>query len=309
MDTRKIELLVELWFMSNMHNAEDFDEAKRESERDNAWNLSSESQALMAHIDRLRVHSHIVSRYHLSVDIVHLILAEFDDTHELHRDATDILYLLDLLRANTDDGPKAYWNIGRYFFNKIDSFLSVVVSKPQISAMYTQCCPLFLVENKPTALVPPKLPTGILTMSSVKSRPRSSRAINANSFQSIQSQLMFGGHTSPEVLRQRHYKRDLLDRVAEKCSDMCTCDCCDGCTECVHNMDRFYFKLALLIVLSLICCSSFTIGYYRYHGLEQANDAMFLSLEAIGDRAKDHMSGEVEAVIMFNFNTERQHVG
>ena len=67
MDVLQIELLVEVWFIDNDIEERAFDDAKLEAERGGISHIRAEAERLMEYIDRQRIHSHIASRYQLSM--------------------------------------------------------------------------------------------------------------------------------------------------------------------------------------------------------------------------------------------------
>lgn len=93
---------------------------RRSQQGDTRWHVRKEAEYLMEFIDRLRIQSHIVSRYQLSMDIVHLIISEEaakgqNDRNEiLYEDALTIRDIVELLRTQ-DIGPAAYWKMEAYF--------------------------------------------------------------------------------------------------------------------------------------------------------------------------------------------------
>eukprot|EP01083_Nonionella_stella_P009324 26900_1 len=320
MDVLQIELLVECWFLNNIQE-QFFDEVKHKSkqEDDEAWHLSQESEYLMRYIDKLRIHSHIVSRYQLSMDIVHLIVSETEQNitnpNTIYEDATNIKYCIELLRSNVADGPKQYWKVDAHYFNKIDNYLSVLVCSPIIRQMYQKCVPDLLYEEPLPAthdnddiLDQETLysPLPAVPIRSTLTHSRGLSGTNANAFHSIQARLNRDAksyakrhHDSNSALYQmtqsRKYDSDVLDKCADKCCDNALCldiDWTSDYTECIHNLDRIYIKTLCLIMTAMLLGCLFIIIYYYHHGIGQANDAMFLSLEAIGDRLTGIMSNE-----------------
>eukprot|EP01083_Nonionella_stella_P009325 26901_1 len=283
MDVLQIELLVECWFLNNIQE-EFFDEVKSKFKQadEEAWHLGQESEYLMRYIDKLRIHSHIVSRYQLSMDIVQLIVSGPEQnaaTNNIYEDAMNIQYCIESLGSNIADGPTCYWKIDAHYFNKIDNYLSVLVCAPIIRQMYQKCVPDLLCEEP---IQDTHQQDEILDASPTSALGRAhSTAIasNSNAFHAIQAQFT----------QSRKYDRDVLDKCMDKCCDNA---CCDDYTECIHNLDRIYLKTMCLILTAMVLGCLFIILYYSYHGEVQANDAMFLSLEAIGDRLTDIMSNE-----------------
>eukprot|EP01083_Nonionella_stella_P165658 551634_1 len=320
MDVLQIELLVECWFLNNIQE-QFFDEVKLKfkQEDDEAWHLSQESEYLMRYIDKLRIHSHIVSRYQLSMDIVHLIVSETEQNianpNNIYEDAMIIKYCIELLRSNVADGPKQYWKVDAHYFNKIDNYLSVLVCAPIIRQMYQKCVPDLLYEEPLPAthdnddiLDQETLysPLPAVPIRSTLTHSRGLSGTNANAFHSIQARLNRDAksyakrhHDSNSALYQmtqsRKYDSDVLDKCADKCCDNALCldiDWTSDYTECIHNLDRIYIKTLCLIMTAMLLGCLFIIIYYYHHGIDQANDAMFLSLEAIGDRLTGIMSNE-----------------
>eukprot|EP01083_Nonionella_stella_P009327 26905_1 len=323
MDVLQIELLVECWFLNNIQE-QFFDEVKHKSkqEDDEAWHLSQESEYLMRYIDKLRIHSHIVSRYQLSMDIVHLIVSETEQNianpNNIYEDAMIIKYCIELLRSNVADGPKQYWKVDAHYFNKIDNYLSVLVCSPIIRQMYQKCVPDLLYEE-PLPTTHPEdtyldqetlyspLPAVPLRSTLTHSTSRLSGG-NINAFHSIQARLNRDAKSYAKrhqdsntelyqmhMTQSRKYDSDALDKCTDKCCDNACCldiDWASDYMECIHNLDRIYLKTLCLIITAMLLGCLFIIIYYYHHGIGQANDAMFLSLEAIGDRLTTIMTNE-----------------
>ena len=108
----------------------------------------------MKYIDQQRIRTHVISRYHLSMDIVQLIVSDgenHDDPsmmNEIYEDAVNIQHTVDLLRSKFNEGPKTYWKVDAHFFNKIDNYLSVLICVPLIQQLYLKHFPDFLYEEK-----------------------------------------------------------------------------------------------------------------------------------------------------------------
>eukprot|EP01083_Nonionella_stella_P290721 989193_1 len=289
MDVLQIELLVECWFLNNIQE-EFFDEVKSKFKQadEEAWHLGQESEYLMRYIDKLRIHSHIVSRYQLSMDIVQLIVSGPEQnaaTNNIYEDAMNIQYCIESLGSNIADGPTCYWKIDAHYFNKIDNYLSVLVCAPIIRQMYQKCVPDLLCEEP---IQDTHQQDEILDASPTSALGRAhSTAIasNSNAFHAIQAQFT----------QSRKYDRDVLDKCMDKCCDNACCldiDWASDYMECIHNLDRIYLKTLCLIITAMLLGCLFIIIYYYHHGIGQANDAMFLSLEAIGDRLTTIMTNE-----------------
>ena len=348
MNVLQIELLVECWFLNNIEE-DFFNEVKMRSkqESEDNWHLSLESQYLMNYVDQLRIHSHVISRYHLSMDIVQLIVLEQqdngisddDDNHganELYEDALNIKYCIDLLRSNINLGPKKYWKLSGHYFNKIDNYLSVLVCTQQIREMYLKCFPQFLSEENDSdetgnksvdemfddefkamgmghndSMSPYLSSFGTMsngqrnsgrmqtwTGSSFRTNTNPDNAfhlIQVNLNRNMRQHSRFKSQKTGKLTNRKNYTTDLLDRCTDKCCGgeyICCQDRCDNYVKCVHNTDRIYIKIACIILIAMMMGCFFIIGYYYEHGRDQADDAMFLSLEAIGDRATNIMIEE-----------------
>eukprot|EP01084_Bolivina_argentea_P022515 41843_1 len=343
MDVLQVELLVECWFLNNIKE-QFFDEVKRKSQQelgDDVWDLALEAQRLMKYIDRLRIHSHVVSRYHLSMDIVQLIISEYKDNagqetinrniNDVYEDAVNIKHCVDLLRANISDGPKQFWKIESHFFNKIDNYLSVLICGETIQDLYLKCFPDFLYEEKiinhdidsidhdiPTHNPPLSIQRyrnsyNLINVSyntnvNMNSNNNNSKSLkmshsDMNAFHAIQHRLnrsykstVFKKQNNTlNMVTDRKWEQDLLDKLTDECCDSGCCvnyDCAGDYTQCIHNLDRVYLKMACLIIIAMLFGCLFITGYYYDHGKDQADDALFLSLESIGDRAAGLMNME-----------------
>eukprot|EP01083_Nonionella_stella_P256928 879976_1 len=242
MNAQQIQFLVECWCANNIEIQ------SVESQ------LRSESEWMKTYIDKLRIDSHCIARYYVSLDIIDWIIHN-NAQSRYYEDAINIKYCIESLRSKVEDGPNQYWKLNAHFFNKIDNYLSVLIVQPQIREMYSICFPHF-VDPKDTAIKHQH----IITSSNRKATH------NENHRKST----------------MKDVEEDALDMCTDKC---CKHDMCDDCSRFVHNLNRFYLKIGCLMVIAMVLGSALIISFYYASGMDQANDAMFLSLEAIGDRA------------------------
>eukprot|EP01083_Nonionella_stella_P183901 665722_1 len=252
MNAQQMQFLVESWCVNNI--GIQLQDQMVQSQ------LSAESEWLKAFIDKLRINSHCIARYYLSMDIVDWVIFNAEDS-AYYEDAINIKFCIESLRSRVEDGPNQYWKLNAHFFNKIDNYLSVLIVQPQIRQMYSICFPHFIDQiHEHTADNTSYIQHAVL---------------NSNKQ---------CAHSSKKPLE--YVEEDLLDT----CTDKCCLD--DYIKDYVHNLDRFYIKIACLMVLAVVLGSVLIISFYHSSGTDQANDAMFLSLEAIGDRASLLMAQE-----------------
>eukprot|EP01083_Nonionella_stella_P015704 43936_1 len=252
MNAQQMQFLVESWCVNNI--GIQLQDQMVQSQ------LSAESEWLKAFIDKLRINSHCIARYYLSMDIVDWVIFNAEDS-AYYEDAINIKFCIESLRSRVEDGPNQYWKLNAHFFNKIDNYLSVLIVQPQIRQMYSICFPHFIDQiHQHTADNTSYIQHAVL---------------NSNKQ---------CAHSSKKPLE--YVEEDLLDT----CTDKCCLD--DYIKDYVHNLDRFYIKIACLMVLAVVLGSVLIISFYHSSGTDQANDAMFLSLEAIGDRASLLMAQE-----------------
>eukprot|EP01084_Bolivina_argentea_P249812 418343_1 len=149
MGSKQIELLIECSMLNNHNFVEtEFDKLKNISA--DKWELCIDAKKFVYYKDQMRIQSHIISKYHLAIDVLHDIIYGVieDDKHqhkEFYEDSAVIFDVISFLRANNIDGSKEYWKIDAYFFNKIDNYLAVLISDDLIREMYQKCYLYFLI--------------------------------------------------------------------------------------------------------------------------------------------------------------------
>ncbi len=244
--------------------------------------------------------------------------------NELYEDANNIKHCVNLVRSNISDGPKKFWKIESHFFNKIDNYLTVLVCGENIQDLYLQCFPDFLYEEKvishdmdgimddiPSYNPPLSIQryrnsynlmtvnygqSGNLKMTNSTSDMNAFHAIQHRIARSYKSNIYKSqNNLSKSIVTDRKWEQDIIDTLTDKCCDSGCCveyDCITDYIQCGHNLDRVYIKMACLIIIAMLFGCLFITSYYYKHGKIQADDALFLSLEAIGDRAAGLMNEE-----------------
>eukprot|EP01084_Bolivina_argentea_P310206 536741_1 len=94
------------------------------------------------------------------------------------------------------------------------------------------------------------------------------------------------GNMSTASLRNG-YKYDILD----KCVD-CFCCCNKSFQIWIHNLDRVYISILIVVILALIVGCSFATLWYFYGASEQTITAMELAVQSIGERARNRLAFE-----------------
>eukprot|EP01083_Nonionella_stella_P239003 837014_1 len=87
---------------------------------------------------------------------------------------------------------------------------------------------------------------------------------------------------APSMMSIKEYKYDVLD----KCAD---CLCTPFCKQWVHNLQRIYLAILLVVIIGLVLGCGFATLWYFYGATEQTTMAMKLAVQSIGDRTSNQL--------------------
>ena len=146
MKRKQIELLLEHSFLNN---SQFLLNKENEVKFENVKSKSTEISKLVCCIHKARIQSHVISRYYLTMDVLHNLVNKKYETiinEAFYDDAKMIFHLIQSFRS-FHSGPKTFWKMDAIFFNKIDNYLSVLICDEHLFKMYQISFPDFLCEE------------------------------------------------------------------------------------------------------------------------------------------------------------------
>ena len=88
------------------------------------------------------------------------------------------------------------------------------------------------------------------------------------------------------VTINQSFKYDVLDKLADK---LCVCAQCRGCKTWIHNLQRVYIAILVVIVIVMTAGCLFANFWYFNGSTSQTTQAMELAIQSIGERARNQL--------------------
>eukprot|EP01083_Nonionella_stella_P188981 697854_1 len=204
-------------------------------------------------------------------------------SHPLFGKVWNIIHLIHFLRPGYSQGPKALWKWDAMYFAKIDNILSILIASTKCQKLFQSCFPRFIFDDK--------MPHPLKAMVS-----RHNIACIANTHKSPEH---CKDSISMQIMQQvSTHNSDSLDKIANKCCGEESKCPNRYCVESIHEFDRVYCNVMMMLCLCVTLCCVTTICFMSYKSEYEINKLMSWATESIGERTMTQASYQFSVIQM-----------